>query len=52
MCHVSGIVGGDTDIKKRRVPLREAARRIDPGHPTALFVSRTLDDLRASPIAP
>ena len=27
MCHVTGIAGGDTDTKKRRVPLREAARR-------------------------
>ena len=31
MCHMTGITGGDTDIKKRRVPLREAARRFAEG---------------------
>ncbi len=29
--------------------LLEAARRVDPDHPTVLFVARALDDLRASP---
>ena len=29
--------------------LLEASRRVDPEHPTVLFVGRTLDELRASP---